>query len=406
MKDTDFYEQILGLREPWEVQEVELSVKSKKVTVSVGYREGTLWACPESQERLPCHDHVERQWRHLDTCGFETILRARVPRVRGSDGKVWTVPVPWAEKGSRFTLLFERFVVAVLLGTQNITAASGLVDLSWDQLHRIMERAVERGLERRDLETLRHLGMDEKSFAKGKSYVSVMTDLDEGRVLEVMDGRDMSAGEMLLATLPDEVKEQIEAVCIDMSGSNQGAIEKELPQAAIVHDRFHISAHLNDGVAKVHREENIRLQKQGDERLKGTQRLFGFDPDHFNDEQALRFQECRDADLKTARAWAIKEMFRRFWDYRYEGNARKFFKEWFGWASRSQLKPMIKVAKMIKRHFENIITYLRHPITNAATEGLNSKIQSVKASARGFRSFFNYRTRILFFCGKLDLYPL
>jgi transposase len=406
MKDTDFYEQILGLREPWEVQEVELSVKSKKVTVSVGYREGTLWACPESQERLPCHDHVERKWRHLDTCGFETILRARVPRVRGSDGKVWTVPVPWAEKGSRFTLLFERFVVAVLLGTQNITAASGLVDLSWDQLHRIMERAVERGLERRDLETLRHLGMDEKSFAKGQSYVSVMTDLDEGRVLEVMDGRDMSAGEMLLATLPDEVKEQIEAVCIDMSGSNQGAIEKELPQAAIVHDRFHISAHLNDGVAKVHREENIRLQKQGDERLKGTQRLFGFDPDHFNDEQALRFQECRDADLKTARAWAIKEMFRRFWDYRYEGNARKFFKEWFGWASRSQLKPMIKVAKMIKRHFENIITYLRHPITNAATEGLNSKIQSVKASARGFRSFFNYRTRILFFCGKLDLYPL
>jgi transposase len=406
MKDTDFYRQILGLREPWEVQEVDLSVESKKVTVSVGYREGTLWACPETQERLPCHDHVERQWRHLDTCGFETILRARVPRVRGNDGKVWTVPVPWAEKGSRFTLLFERFVVAVLLATQNITAASGLVDLSWDQLHRIMERAVERGLERRDLETLRHLGLDEKSFAKGQSYVSVMTDLDEGRVLEVMDGRDMSAGEMLLATLPDEVKEQIEAVCIDMSGSNQGAIEKELPQAEIVHDRFHISAHLNDGVAKVHREENLRLQKQGDERLKGTQRLFGFDPDHFNDEQALRFEECRDADLKTARAWAIKEMFRRFWDYRYEGSARKFFKEWFGWASRSQIKPMIKVAKMIKRHFENIITYLRHPITNAVTEGLNSKIQSIKASARGFRSFFNYRTRILFFCGKLDLYPL
>lgn len=406
MKDTDFYRQVLGLKEPWEVQEVELSVESKKVTVSVGYREGTLWACPESQERLPCHDHVERRWRHLDTCGFETILRARVPRVRGSDGKVWTVPVPWAEKGSRFTLLFERFVVSVLLACQNITAASGLVDLSWDQLHRIMERAVERGMERRDLEVLRHLGLDEKSFAKGQSYVSVMTDLDAGRVLEVMDGRDMSAGEMLLATLPDEVKEQIEAVCIDMSGANRGAIEKELPGAEIVHDRFHISAHLNDSVAKVHREENVRLQKQGDQRLKGTQRLFGFDPAHFNDDQALRFKECRDADLKTARAWAIKEMFRRFWDYSYEGSARKFFKEWFGWASRSQLSPIIKVAKMIKNHFENIITYLRHPITNAVTEGLNSKIQSIKASARGFRSFFNYRTRILFFCGKLDLFPL
>ena len=67
---------------------------------------------------------------------------------------------------------------------------------------------------------------------------------------------------------------------------------------------------------------------------------------------------------------------------------------------------MIKVAKMLQRHFENIITYLRHPITNAVTEGLNSKIQAIKANARGFRSFLNYRTRILFSCGRLDLYPL
>lgn len=99
-------------------------------------------------------------------------------------------------------------------------------------------------------------------------------------------------------------------------------------------------------------------------------------------------------------------MFRHFWSYRYEGSARKFFKEWFGWASRSRLKPIIKVARMLKARFENIITYLCHPITNAVTEGLNSKIQAIKANARGFRSFANYRTRILFFCGKLDLHPL
>ena len=94
------------------------------------------------------------------------------------------------------------------------------------------------------------------------------------------------------------------------------------------------------------------------------------------------------------------------WYYSDEGSARKFFKQGYGWASRSRLQPMKKVAKMLQRHFENIITYLRHPITNAVTEGLNSKIQAIKANARGFRSFLNYRTRILFFCGKLDLYPL
>ena len=406
MKDTDFYQQILGLKEPWEVRGVDLSVEGKRVTVTVGYREGTLWACPESQERLPCHDHVERRWRHLDTCGFETILEARVPRVRGSDGKVWTIPVPWAEKGSRFTLMFERFVVQVLLACRSLSAAEDLVGLSWDQLHRIMERAVSRGLASRDLEHLRYLGVDEKSFAKGQSYVSVMTDLEAARVLEVMDGADQKTAELLLATLPDEVLEKIEAASIDMSGVFEAALRAQLPGVAIVHDRFHISAHLNDGVAKVHREENAILKEKGDRRLEGTQRLFGFDPGNLTQEQAVRFRELRDSDRRTSRACAIKEMFRHFWSYRYEGSARNFFKEWFGWASRSQLKPMIKVARMIKSHFENIITYLRHPITNAVTEGLNSKIQAIKANARGFRYFANYRTRILFFCGKLNLHPL
>lgn len=341
MKDTEFYEQILGLKQPWEVREVELSVEGKRVTVTVGCREGTLWACPESRERLPCHDHVERKWRHLDTCGFETVLRARVPRVRGSDGKVWTVPVPWAEKGSRFTLMFEGFVVRVLLACRSLSAAGDLLGLSWDQLHRIMERAVERGLERRRLEELRYLGLDEKSFAKGQSYVSVMTDLEGARVLEVMEGADQKAAEILLATLPDEAVEEIEAVCIDMSGPYRAAVGSELPGVPIVHDRFHISAHLNEAVAEVHRQENAALKAVGDRRLEGTQRLFGFDPANLSQEQAVRFRELRDADLRASRAWAIKEVFRRFWTYRYEGSARRFFKDWFGWASRSQLKPII-----------------------------------------------------------------
>jgi transposase len=302
--------------------------------------------------------------------------------------------------------MFEGFVVRVLLACRSLSAASDLLGVSWDQLHRIMERAVERGLERRELEALRYLGLDEKSFAKGQSYVSVMTDLEAGRVLEVMDGADQLSAEMLLATLTDEVLERIEAVCMDMGASYRAAAESQLPGVAIVHDRFHISAHLNDAVAKVHRQENAILKEKGDRRLEGTQRLFGFDPGNMSQEQALRFRELRDADLRASRAWAIKEMFRHFWSYRYEGNARRFFREWFGWASRSRLKPIIEVARMIKRHFENIISYLRHPITNAVTEGLNSKIQAIKANARGFRSFANYRTRILFFCGKLNLNPL
>ena len=108
---------------------------------------------------------------------------------------------------------------------------------------------------------------------------------------------------------------------------------------------------------------------------------------HFSAGQAANFKSLKFSGLKVARAWAIKELWSRIWAYTYEGSARKFFKNWFGWASRSKLKPITKAARMIKRHLENILTYLRHPITNAVTEGLNSKIQAIKSNARGFRSF-------------------
>jgi transposase len=183
------------------------------------------------------------------------------------------------------------------------------------------------------------------------------------------------------------------------------ASEQRAPQAAVVHDKFHIASHLNEAVDEVRRKEHKELLAQGDVTLTGTRQLWLFNPQNFTPDQAAEFAALRDSGLKVARAWAAKELFSRLWNYRYEGSARKFFGDWYGWVSRSRLKPMIKVAKMLKRHLDNILTYLRHPITNAVTEGLNSKIQMLKSNARGFRSFENYRLRILFFCGKLSLYP-
>jgi transposase len=112
MRDIELYEGILGLRPPWKVEEVKLDTNNKLVEVKVGYKEGTLWAS-EAGERLPVYDHVERRWRHLDTCGFETLIVCRVPRVQLPSGKAETVPVPWAGKRSRFTLLYERFAIEV-----------------------------------------------------------------------------------------------------------------------------------------------------------------------------------------------------------------------------------------------------------------------------------------------------
>ena len=189
----------------------------------------------------------------------------------------------------------------MLLACRSVRAAAAWLGLSWDQLQAIMGRAVERGLKRRELEGLRHAGMDEKSFAKGQSDVSLLNDLDRGRVLEVEPGNERAAADPLLAALPPQTRAALAAVCIDMSGHFAAAARAGLPATALVQARFHISAHRNDGVAAGPREENRRLQKLGDERLKGTQRLFGFDPDTLDEEQAVKFAQLKGSDLKTAR---------------------------------------------------------------------------------------------------------
>jgi transposase len=233
-----------------------------------------------------------------------------------------------------------------------------------------------------------------------------LTDLDGGRVLDVEEERTGEAAQRVLGSLSAEQKAGVEAVAVDMWEPYVQTVQEELPQADIVHDRYHISAYLNEAVDQVRRQEHKQLMSRGDETLKGTRQLWLYNPENFRPEQIKEFERLKDLNLKVARAWAVKETFSRFWEYESEGWARKFFKEWFGWVSRSRLKPMVEVAYMLKRHLDNLLTYLKHHITNAVTEGLNSKIQSLKSAARGFRSFTNYRNRILFFCGKLDLYPL
>jgi transposase len=401
------YALLLGVGSPWEVKTVELKLEAKRVEIEVGWQWGAAAQCPECARECSVYDcAAERAWRHLDTMQFETLIRARTPRANCPEHGVKTMRVPWAEPGGRFTLLFERFAIQVLLASATISQACGLLGIGWDAAQEIMRRAVARGLERRELEDLRHLGMDEKSFLRGQSYVTVLTDLEEARVLDVVEERTRAAAETLWQTLTEEQKAAVEAVAVDMWEPFIQTIEQEVPQADIVHDRYHVSAYLNEAVDKVRRQEHKELQAQGDETLKGTRQLWLYNPENFTPEQSAEFEQLKDLNLKVGRAWAAKELFSKFWDYATEGWARRFFRQWFGWVSRSQLKPVVEVAHMLKRHLDHLVTYVKHHITNGVTEGLNSKIQNLKSAARGFRNFANYRIRILFFCGKLDLYPL
>jgi transposase len=400
------YAMLLGVNSPWEVKDVQLKLDAKKVEIELGWQWGSDAVCPECGRPCSIHDCApERTWRHLDTMQFETLIRARVPRSDCPEHGVKTMAVPWAAPHGRFTRLFERFAVEVLLASSSLSKACDLLDLGWEAVQEIMRRAVERGLERRQLEALKHLGLDEKNFRRGQSYVSLLTDLEGSRVLDVVEERTEAAADQLWATLPPEQKQTVEAVAVDMWEPYLKSIARQVPAADIVHDRYHVSAHLNEAVDQVRRAEHKELLAQGDETLKGTRQLWLYNPQNFAPEQAEAFSQLKDLELKVARAWAAKELFSKFWEYQQEGWARRFFRDWFSWVSRSRLKPVVEVAHMLKRHLEHLVTYIRHRITNAVTEGLNSKIQSLKANARGFRNFENYRIRILFFCGKLDLYP-
>jgi transposase len=185
----------------------------------------------------------------------------------------------------------------------------------------------------------------------------------------------------------------------------QVAVNNVLPNAEIVHDRYHIKAHLNGAVDKVRRAEHKKLSADGDQSLSGKRYVFLRNPDSWSEQEALCFEDLAAMQLKVTRAWWLKELFDNLYTYRSEAWARRFFDRWFFRATHSHLEPICKVAWMVKRHFANIVTYLKHRITNAVAEWLNSKIQVIKSAARGFRNFQNYRIAILFHCGSLDLLP-
>jgi transposase len=399
------YRLLLGLDASWQVSEVSLELDQKLVTISLEFI-GAEAVCPECSRKCSLKDHApKRQWRHLDTMQFETLLKAAVPRTNCDTCGVKTVAVPWADKHSRFTLLFEAFAIDVLTCAGNVKAAARLLGLGWDATQTIMGRAVERGLAERTLHGLRYVGIDEKSFGRGQDYVSVMTDQEVSRVIEVVPGRTEESTDSLWKSLSDEQRAEIQAVSIDMWQAFENSIQRNVPQADIVFDKFHIAKHLNEAVDKVRRSEHKDLKAQGDERLTGTRQLWLFNPENLDESREQEFNSLRKQQLKTSRAWGIKDYFRWFWMYDDATSAREFFDDWYSWAIRSRLQPMKKVAKMLKNRLANILTWFRHPISNATAEGFNSRIQSIKSQARGFRSFHNYRTRILFYCGKLKLKP-
>jgi transposase len=407
MRDTELYRHLLGLAAPWTVARVELNVKEQRVDVFAEHSERRSWPCPKCGASCSLHDHdAERSWRHLDSCQFKTVLHARIPRVRCDEHGVLQVSVPWAEPGGRFTALFERWAIEVLRET-SVDGGARLLGISWDEAHGIMQRAVARGLARREAQVPKVLGLDEKAFGKGQRYATVATDIEAAAVIEVAEGRTKESVYSCLGSFSLNELASVEAVAVDMSQTYFAAVSSCIRDAheKIVFDRYHVVAHMTDAVDKVRRGESKQLQEQGDDSLVGSRYFWLYGRENIPVKHAVSFGALRDTTLKTARAWAIKEQLRDLWDQPSLELGKAWWRQWYGWASRSRLEPVKRVARMIKDHLPNVLTYFTHRITSATNEAINGVIKALSKRAFGYRSFTNFRTAILFHCGKLQLNP-
>jgi transposase len=408
MQDKELYQYILGLDSPWSVSEVELHADSGEIRVRVDHPRGTKFCCPECERELSCHDHAdERRWRHLDSCQFKTILLARPPRVNCPEHGVKNVSLPWAEKSSRFTLMFERFAIDVLLATQTVTGAMSILRTSWDQTWYFVQRAVRRGQDRKEAKMLPRIGIDEKAFAKGQNYITLLYDLDNSTVEAISDGNDTDSGVACLSQLSQEQIQSVEAVAMDMSAAYVKATKQTIPLAEnkIVHDRFHVMQLANKAVDKVRRGEHRRRKLEGDNRLAKTKYIWLKGQENLTEKQGVLLEEVFTLQLETGKAWAYKEMLRDLWHHDDAASATVYFKDWYRRVIHTKLEPMKKVARTINERLKNVVSYCTLGITNAVAEGLNSKIMAIKRRVGGYRNRENFKTAIFFYCGGLDLYP-
>lgn len=407
MRDIDLYHHLLGLRDPWVVSEVQLDVQEQRVDVWVKHPKGLSWRCPECDAEGPLHDHAgERVWRHLDSCQFQTFLHARPPRVLCSEHGVRQVRLPWAEAHGRFTMLFERFAIEVLSHSP-IEAGRKILRISWDEAWHLMERAVQRGEGRKPKRIIALLGVDEKSVGSGQDYVTVVCDLERGTVEEVTEGNNCASLQRYFEGLTAEQREGIEAVAMDMAGGYINAVSGSLAKGRekIVFDRYHIMKLMNEALDKVRKQEHALLAAKGNGILKGTKFMWLYSQKKLPLTYQDAFAGLKNSNLKTARAWAIKESLRDLWREDTRECAEAFWKRWFFWASHSRLRPVKKIAKTLKEHLYGILSYCEHRITNALTEGINSQIETLQKAACGFRNKERLRTVILFHLGGLDMSP-
>ena len=400
---SQFFDLILNLDSNWKVEKVIGDYRLKEVEIKITYI-GNTAECPNTLSLFGIYDHApERKWRHLDLLDYKTHIVCSLPRVKNEQNKVVTILPPWASKNTRCTHQFEVKVIDTLQATQNQTKTAGLLNCSFNQVNRILHNSVERGLKRRPKDVVfRHLSIDEKSFKRNHKYVTVLSSPTSGLIIDICEDRTKKATkELLNKVLYKGNKDKVETISVDMWKAYLTSIEEVLPNAKVVHDRFHLVKYLNEAIDKVRRREVKDHQELKNSRyalLKNTENL--------TEKQRIKFECIRAANFQVSKAWVIRENFKDIFGSNTMKEAVNLFWKWGANVLNTNINEMVKVAKMFNNHLKGVCNAMVEKFSNAMAERLNGKIQELKSRSKGYRTFKNFRRAILFFNGGLNLYPL
>jgi transposase len=372
----------------------DVDFQPTKVVVTVRLRSRKL-VCPDceftTRSRYDMRP-VASTWRHLDLGRWRLEVRADLCRIECPTHGVRTEAVPFARPGSRFTRDFED-LVGWLPTTMDKTALRRLVRIDWDTTGRIVERVMVDGLDPDRLDNLFVVGVDEVSWRKGHSYLTLVSNNDTGKFVWGKEGKDTATLDCFFDQLGEERSESIEAMSMDMGPAFEKSARKEghATKAVICFDPFHVVQLGTTALEKVRRQVWQDLRKLPDKdaarRFKGARWCLLKNPGDLTDDQSatLRKMKRRGGDLW--RAYALKEALRAiFAGDLSEDEVAMLLDRFCSKAQRSGLKPFVTLAKTIRKRRGGILAAVRLGINNARHEGLNRRVRLIINRAYGFHS--------------------
>jgi len=365
----------------------------------------SLPRCGECGFRAPGYDRAEaRRWRHLGIGRLRIWLEYAPRRVECAKCGVKTEKVPWAEHRSRFTKDFEE-LVAYLAQVTDRTKVTEQVGISWRSVGEIVERVVARRLDPKRLDGLKRIGIDEFGYRRRHHYLTTVVDHDRRRVIWAAPGRSAETLARFFEELGIERTRSIETATIDMAGGYMKAIEELAPEAKVVFDRFHVQRLASDALDEVRRAEVWEADAAAGRAIKHSRFALLKRPWNLERKEKEKLAELQRTNARLYRAYLLKETLAEALDYRRPGQASRAVADWIAWAVRSKLKPFVKAARTIRKHFDGIVAYFEERLTNGVVEGINNKLRMIARRAFGFHSPEPLISMLHLCCGGIRLDP-